>query len=64
MKKVLATPRSITTGGITIENLSSDVQGKIILAAAGTWLAKKDDISEGNWKEITNCCKEVLSQVS
>lgn len=52
------------TGGINIENLNSYMQEKIILAAGGTWLAKKDDISEGNWTAITNRCKEGISLVS
>ena len=49
----------IPTGGININNLNEYLEMPVILACGGTWIAKKDDIAAGNWKDISDRCKEV-----
>lgn len=53
--------RFIPTGGINQDNLSQYLEIPCVLAVGGTWIAKKEDIEEGNWKKITNNCKLALS---
>lgn len=52
------------TGGININNLQSYLELSAVLACGGTWIAKKDDITAGNWTEITKRCKKVAEVVS
>jgi len=53
----------IPTGGINISNLQAYLELPAVLACGGTWIAKKDDIAAGNWKDITARCKEVAKIV-
>jgi 2-keto-3-deoxy-6-phosphogluconate aldolase len=36
---------------------------KSVLAAGGTWLAKKDDIAQGRWDKIADNCRKVCELV-
>lgn len=69
MLKSLAAPYShmgvsfIPTGGISLSNASDYLSVPQVLAVGGTWIAKKDDISEGNWKKIIENCKEVVNNL-
>ncbi len=70
MLKALAGPyahtgvRFIPTGGVNAENLESYLSLDVVAAVGGTWIAKKDDLAQGNWKEITRRCKAVQELVS
>jgi len=69
MLKSLAAPYShmgisfIPTGGISLSNASEYLAIPQVLAVGGTWIAKKDDISKGNWKKIIENCKEVANNL-
>ena len=47
----------IPTGGIDTNNLKDYLELSIVLACGGTWIAKKEDIAQGRWDEITARCK-------
>ena len=70
MLKALAGPyahtgvKFVPTGGVNAENLESYLSLDVVAAVGGTWIAKKDDLAEGNWKEITQRCKAVQELVS
>ena len=49
----------IPTGGITIENMSHYLSLSSVLAVGGTWIAKKEHISNGDWLKISSNCEEV-----
>ena len=53
----------IPTGGINEDNLKSYLSDDIVLAVGGTWLAKKDDISEGRWDQIVERCRRAVGIV-
>jgi 2-dehydro-3-deoxyphosphogluconate aldolase/(4S)-4-hydroxy-2-oxoglutarate aldolase len=51
----------IPTGGINLQNLKNYLSFDAVLAVGGTWIAKKDDISAGNWKKIKDNCVQLFS---
>jgi len=53
----------VPTGGINAENLITYLESPVILACGGTWIAKKDDIADGNWEKIKLNCLEVAKLV-
>ncbi len=65
MIKALAAPyahtgmKFIPTGGINAENLESYLALDSVAACGGTWIAKKPDIAEGRWDDISQRCKAV-----
>jgi 2-dehydro-3-deoxyphosphogluconate aldolase/(4S)-4-hydroxy-2-oxoglutarate aldolase len=65
MLKSLAAPyahlgvRFIPTGGVSLDNVMDYLNESAVLAAGGTWLAKKDDIADGRWEKITENCRQV-----
>jgi len=69
MLKSLAAPyahlglRFIPTGGISLDNVMDYLNEESVLAAGGTWLAKKDDIAEGRWEKIADNCRKVCELV-
>jgi 2-dehydro-3-deoxyphosphogluconate aldolase/(4S)-4-hydroxy-2-oxoglutarate aldolase len=69
MLKSLAAPyahlgvRFIPTGGVNLENVMDYLNESAVLAAGGTWLAKKDDIAEGRWDKISENCRNVRELV-
>ncbi|MGQ9590376.1 MAG: bifunctional 4-hydroxy-2-oxoglutarate aldolase/2-dehydro-3-deoxy-phosphogluconate aldolase [Planctomycetota bacterium] len=56
--------RFVPTGGITTANLESYLKEDIVLAVGGTWIAKKDDIAEERWAEVTRRCEETRAIVA
>jgi 2-dehydro-3-deoxyphosphogluconate aldolase/(4S)-4-hydroxy-2-oxoglutarate aldolase len=50
--------RYIPLGGISRDNLADYAAFKPIIAIGGSWIANKELIKEGNWKEITRRAKE------
>jgi 2-dehydro-3-deoxyphosphogluconate aldolase/(4S)-4-hydroxy-2-oxoglutarate aldolase len=69
MLKSLAAPyshlgvRFIPTGGVNLDNLADYLNESSVIAAGGTWLAKKDVISAGKWDEISANCRQVCELV-
>ncbi|MDR0498935.1 MAG: bifunctional 4-hydroxy-2-oxoglutarate aldolase/2-dehydro-3-deoxy-phosphogluconate aldolase [Holophagales bacterium] len=67
MVKALSAPypeiKFMPTGGINIDNLSSYLNFNKVMACGGSWMAKKELINNGNFKEITRLTKEVVSAV-
>jgi 2-dehydro-3-deoxyphosphogluconate aldolase/(4S)-4-hydroxy-2-oxoglutarate aldolase len=49
--------RYIPLGGISQDNLKDYASFKQILAVGGSWIANRELIKEGNWKEITRRAK-------
>jgi 2-dehydro-3-deoxyphosphogluconate aldolase/(4S)-4-hydroxy-2-oxoglutarate aldolase len=54
----------IPTGGIKEQHLAPYLSLLSVLAVGGTWLAPREDIAGGNWKQITRCCREAVTIVS
>ena len=52
--------RYIPTGGVNASNLSSYLEFDRVIAVGGTWVAKKDAISRGDWEKIKNTVKEAV----
>lgn len=42
----------IPTGGVTMQKAKNYLTIPEVIAIGGSWIAKKEDISTGNWKEI------------
>ena len=69
MLKSLAAPykhlgvKFIPTGGISMDNVQDYLSVPQVIAAGGTWLAKQDDIADGNWDAIAAKCKAVVDLV-
>jgi len=67
--KSLAAPYShlgikfIPTGGLNVNNMNDYLALPQVLAIGGTWVAKKDVISEQNWAQIANNGREVLGAI-
>jgi 2-dehydro-3-deoxyphosphogluconate aldolase/(4S)-4-hydroxy-2-oxoglutarate aldolase len=55
--------RFIPTGGINIKNLEDYLKMSQVIACGGTWVAKKDVISAGNWDEIRKNAAGVVEVV-
>ena len=51
--------RFIPTGGVNMGNLGDYLSLDVVLCVGGTWVAKKEDIADGKWNEITKRCKEI-----
>ncbi|MBN2349530.1 MAG: bifunctional 4-hydroxy-2-oxoglutarate aldolase/2-dehydro-3-deoxy-phosphogluconate aldolase [Bacteroidales bacterium] len=49
----------IPTGGLNINNAKDYLAIPQVIAVGGTWIAKKEDISAGSWKEIKERCQAV-----
>ncbi|MBA7712345.1 putative KHG/KDPG aldolase [subsurface metagenome] len=54
----------IPTGGININNLEDYLKFDRVLAVGGTWIAKKDMISQKRWDTITENARQVTNLVS
>src|SRR5512145_672466 len=46
----------IPTGGITLQKAKEYLSLSQVIAVGGTWIAKKEDIAAGSWKDITDRC--------
>jgi 2-dehydro-3-deoxyphosphogluconate aldolase / (4S)-4-hydroxy-2-oxoglutarate aldolase len=51
----------IPTGGVSIRKAKDYLTVPEVIAIGGSWIAKKEDISAGNWKEIKERCIVVQS---
>lgn len=64
MLKMLAGPyahtglRFLPTGGVSPENLADYLSVPSVMAVGGTWIAKKEDITAGNWDLIRDNCQK------
>jgi 2-dehydro-3-deoxyphosphogluconate aldolase/(4S)-4-hydroxy-2-oxoglutarate aldolase len=52
------------TGGITLATLETYLAQDIVAAVGGTWIAKKEDLIEGNWTQIRERCKQTVEIVA
>lgn len=48
--------RFIPTGGIGLQNIKQYISEPFVHALGGSWVCPKNDISEGNFKKITDMC--------
>lgn len=70
MLKALSAPyahtgvRFIPTGGVNTGNVSTYLSLPTVAAVGGTWIAKKEDLSEGRWDAIRDRCREVVAAVA
>ena len=51
----------IPTGGVTMDNLKDYLSVKTVTAVGGTWIAKREDISAGNWDKIRDNCQKAVA---
>lgn len=49
----------IPTGGINLQKAKDYLSLPQVIAVGGTWIAKKEDITSGNWKDIRDRCAAV-----
>ena len=54
----------IPTGGVTEQNLPDWLKVKSVVAVGGTWIARTDDIRNGQFAEITRRAKSALAVVA
>ncbi|TDQ83878.1 2-keto-3-deoxy-phosphogluconate aldolase [Dongia mobilis] len=54
----------IPTGGVTEENLADWLKLKAVVAAGGTWVARTEDITAGNFAEITRRARSAVAAVA
>ena len=54
--------RFMPTGGISPANLDSYLALDTVAAVGGTWIAKKEDMTQGNWDEIAGRCREACAR--
>jgi len=52
------------TGGVNPANLESYLKLDTVAAVGGTWIAKKEDLANGNWLEVRNRCQAALEIVA
>lgn len=55
--------RFMPTGGATPANLESYLKIDTVAAVGGTWIAKKEDLSEGRWEAIAQRCRDARAIV-
>lgn len=56
--------RFMPTGGVNPANLESYLKIETVAAVGGTWIAKKEDLANGNWAEIRDRCKAAVEVVA
>ncbi len=54
--------RFIPTGGIGEDTMADWLKLKSVAAVGGTWIARKDDIAEGRWKEIVDKARRAVAR--
>jgi len=52
------------TGGVNPGNLEAYLKIETVVAVGGTWIAKKEDLTNGNWAEVRSRCKAALEVVA
>lgn len=55
--------RYMPSGGVTPENLANYLACDVVTCVGGTWLAKTEDLSRGNWDAITERCQAAVETV-
>lgn len=55
--------RFMPTGGVTSANLENYLAVDTVAAVGGTWLARKEELSTGNWSEIQSRCQAAVRVV-
>jgi 2-dehydro-3-deoxyphosphogluconate aldolase/(4S)-4-hydroxy-2-oxoglutarate aldolase len=53
----------VPLGGVSDANVGSYASDKLILAVGGSWLAPRDLINQGNWKQITDNASKARSVI-
>jgi len=56
--------RFMPTGGVNPGNLESYLKIDTVAAVGGTWIAKKEDLANGNWADVRERCKAALELVA
>lgn len=51
------------SGGVALANLAEYLTCPTVAAVGGTWIAKKESVSAGNWPEIVANCHEAVKTV-
>lgn len=52
------------TGGVNPANLESYLKIETVAAVGGTWIAKKEDLANGNWAEVRSRCQAAVEIVA
>ncbi len=52
--------RFVPTGGVSPQNLESYLTLAAVAAVGGTWIAKKEDIRDGQWQTIRDRCRAAV----
>jgi len=55
--------RFMPTGGVTMKNLEAYLQNPAVMMVGGTWIAKKDAITAGQWDDIRDNCLRTVELV-
>jgi 2-dehydro-3-deoxyphosphogluconate aldolase/(4S)-4-hydroxy-2-oxoglutarate aldolase len=55
--------RFMPTGGVSPANLGAYLKIDNVAAVGGTWIAKKEDLAAGNWREIQARCQAAVEVV-
>ncbi|MCR9120780.1 MAG: bifunctional 4-hydroxy-2-oxoglutarate aldolase/2-dehydro-3-deoxy-phosphogluconate aldolase [Phyllobacteriaceae bacterium] len=56
-------PTFIPTGGVTLETMVDWLSLPAVSAVGGTWIAKPDDMRNGDWKAIANKASAAVARV-
>jgi 2-dehydro-3-deoxyphosphogluconate aldolase/(4S)-4-hydroxy-2-oxoglutarate aldolase len=56
--------RFMPTGGLNLANLESYLKLQTVAAAGGTWIARRQDLLDGQWAEIRDRCIAALEIVA
>ena len=60
MSGPLSQLRFMPTGGVTTQNLTSYLGLKNVICVGGTWLAKSEHVTNGDWDGIRDRCRAAL----
>ena len=55
--------RFMPTGGVNPGNLEAYLKIETVAAVGGTWIAKKEDLANGNWAEVRARCRAAVEMV-
>lgn len=56
--------RFMPTGGVSTTNLENYLRIDTVAAVGGTWIAKKEDLAEGKWDDVSQRCRAALEIVA
>jgi 2-dehydro-3-deoxyphosphogluconate aldolase/(4S)-4-hydroxy-2-oxoglutarate aldolase len=56
--------RFMPTGGVNTTNLESYLKLETVFVVGGTWIAKKEDLTNGKWDEVRGRCEAALEVVA